>query len=196
MIKMWESGRFSSQQALIKHVQEKKKVTINPKTLSDWLGKYKAKVMIGPPSNRMRDRAAKIPDLDQVVFDYVLTNNLLGGTVTDASIANAAKDAFKALQAVGKVGADVMFKASSGLVSGFKRQCNLASHLRCGESGSVDHEGVQQSRDAIPKILVYLKIGSACNVWNFDETGLWWVALPPLLIVGQRDLRRQWIALH
>ena len=74
-------------------------MSINPKTLSEWLGKFRAKVMTGPPSNKMRDRAVKIPDLNQGMFNYVLTNNLLGGAVTDASISNAAKDAFKAMQA-------------------------------------------------------------------------------------------------
>ena len=36
---LWDSGKFESQQALIQHVATTKKVHINPKTLSDWLGK-------------------------------------------------------------------------------------------------------------------------------------------------------------
>ena len=186
VIELWTTNRFESQQALIKHVQEKKKVTINPKTLSDWLGKLRDKVLQGPPGNRMRDRAPLIPDLDALLHEYVLTHNLLGGTVTDASIAEAAMDAFKSLQARGKVGPNVQFKASSGFVSGFKRRFNLSSHMRCGESGSADTEGIQLAREALPKILADLKIVRACDVWNCDETGLRWVAPPDRTICDRR----------
>ena len=49
---------------------------MNPKTLSDWLRKLRVKVMTGPPGNRMRDGQAKIPDLDELVFEYVVTSNV------------------------------------------------------------------------------------------------------------------------
>ena len=59
--------------------------------------------MTGLPGNRMRDRKALIPDLEQMVFYYVVSNNLLGGSVTDASITHAAKDAYKAMQEAGRI---------------------------------------------------------------------------------------------
>ena len=40
------------------------KIAINPKTLSDWLGKFRDKVMSGMPGSRMRDRLTKMPELD------------------------------------------------------------------------------------------------------------------------------------
>ena len=98
VIAMWDSGKFETQQALIQHVPTTKKVQINPKTLSDWLGKLRQSVMTGPPGNRMRDRKALIPDLEQMVYEYVVSNNTLGGNVTDASLTHAAKDAYKAMQ--------------------------------------------------------------------------------------------------
>ena len=65
--------------------------------------------MTGPPGSRMRDRQPLIPDLGQLVYDNVTSNNMLGGTVTGASIANAQKEAFEAMQATGKVGPDAVF---------------------------------------------------------------------------------------
>ena len=56
---------------------EKKKVTINPKTLSDWCGKFRDEVMQGLPGNRMHDRMSLIPDLDGLLYDYVVSHNLL-----------------------------------------------------------------------------------------------------------------------
>ena len=45
VIAMWESRKFETQQQLIQHVAETKKVQINPKTCSDWLGKFKSQVL-------------------------------------------------------------------------------------------------------------------------------------------------------
>ena len=110
-----ESGKFKSQQEPISHVDKKKHVKIYPKTISDWLEKDGSTVLSGPPGNPMRDRKDKIPDLDQLVYDYVVSNNSLGGTVTHASIANAVMDAFNAMHAAGRVDETIEFKATKGL---------------------------------------------------------------------------------
>ena len=57
-----------------------------------------------------------IPDLDNMVYDYVVSNNMLGGSVTYASITTAATDAYKAIMKAGRVDAAVDFKASAGLI--------------------------------------------------------------------------------
>ena len=68
---------------------------------------YRQSVMTGLPGNRMRDRKALIPDLEQMVSDYVVSNNLLGGSVIDASITHAVKDAYKAMQEAGRISDDM-----------------------------------------------------------------------------------------
>ena len=62
----------------------------------------------------MSYRKAKIPDLDNIVHEYVLSNNTLGGTVTDASIANAATEPFQDMVAAGRIEEGIDFKASEG----------------------------------------------------------------------------------
>ena len=106
---MWDSGKFESQHALFQHVATTKKVHINPKTLSDWLGKFRKSVMAGPRGNRMRDKKALIPDLEQMVYEYVVPNNTLGGTVTNISITHAAMDAFKAMQQARRISNNIVF---------------------------------------------------------------------------------------
>ena len=115
--------------------------------------------MQGPPRKRMSEPAPLIPNLDSLLYEYVLTENLLGGTVTYAYIASESFKAFKAMHARGKVGADMRFKASSGFVFGFKRRFTLRSHLSCGESGSANN-----ARDDAYKILGDLKITRAFGV--------------------------------
>ena len=68
----------------------------------------------------MRDKKGMIPDLDNMVYEYVVSNNMLGGSVTVASIATAATDAYKAMVKAGRVDAALDFKASAGWVNGFQ----------------------------------------------------------------------------
>ena len=51
----------------------------------------------------MRKRAPLIPYPDSLLYEYVLTIKMLGGTVIDSSIEKAAMDAFKAKQAEGRL---------------------------------------------------------------------------------------------
>ena len=128
--------------------------------------------MSGPPGSRMRDRQPKVPELDSLVYDEVVTNNLLGGSTTDASIKENVVELFKAQKARGSVDPKLTFVASNGFPQSFKKRFNLKSHIRCGECGSADLEGVEFAPEALPKVLVELKITEACNVWNCDETGI------------------------
>ena len=142
--------------------------------------------MTGLTVNRMRNTKALKPDLEQLVLDYVVSNNLLGGTVTDASLTHEAMDAFKTMQQAGRLSNDIDFKASTGWVTGFKRRFNLTSLLRCNELSSADQEGVILAKNAVPKVLAELRISQACNVWKCDEIGLRWVAPPDRAICDRR----------
>ena len=70
---------------------------INPKTLSNSPGNYRRSVMTSQPGNHMRDRRASEADLKEMVFDHVVFNNLMGGSMTYASLIHATKDAQKAM---------------------------------------------------------------------------------------------------
>ena len=101
-----------------------------------------SQVLSGTPGNRVSDKKGMIAVLDNMVYDYVVSKNMLGGCVTDASIATTATDAYKAMVKAGRVDVVVYFKASAGSVHGFKCRFNLRLFLRCGEFASADADGV------------------------------------------------------
>lgn len=67
------------------------------------------------------------------------------------------------------------FKGSRGWLDKWKK-CYNVKHLKiCGESGDVHGETVESWKERIPGIIQgYEKE----DVWNMDETGIFWRALP------------------
>ena len=120
----------------------------------------------------MRDTKGMIPDLDNMVYDYIMFNNMVGDTVSDASIANAATDAYKAVVRAGHVDAAMDLKATAGCVYIFKHRFNLRTFLRCGEYAYADVDYVHHGREARSRIIAERKTYHVSNVWNCDETGL------------------------
>ena len=86
---MRDSGNFSSQQALIQHVLETKKIATNTKTLNDWFGKFTKEIMSSPPCYRIRNRQPDVPEVHKLFFDYVVTSSMLSSNTTDARIRQA-----------------------------------------------------------------------------------------------------------
>ncbi|XP_050059747.1 tigger transposable element-derived protein 6-like [Aphis gossypii] len=67
------------------------------------------------------------------------------------------------------------FKASNGWLSSFKNRHNIAWNRVCGESNDVNIDSVNEWKS---KISEYVKDYDACNIYNFDETGLFFHAIP------------------
>ena len=76
----------ASQQAFTQHVLDKKK---DPH-LCDRLGKLRENVIRNPFGSQMRNRQPLVNESDLLVFDFVITNNISGGTTTVANIKKAA----------------------------------------------------------------------------------------------------------
>src|SRR6185503_13058054 len=63
------------------------------------------------------------------------------------------------------------FSAANGWLHGFKRRNNLQSYRKCSEAGSVNSDLLLQQRSKLKSILAGY---NACNIFNCDETGLYW----------------------
>lgn len=67
------------------------------------------------------------------------------------------------------------FKGSQGWLDKWKKRYNVKQLKICGESGDVRGETVESWKERLPEIVQgYEKE----DVWNMDETGIFWRALP------------------
>ena len=67
------------------------------------------------------------------------------------------------------------FKGSSGWLDKWKKHFNVKQLEICGESGDVEGATVDSWQECLPEIILGYKKD---NIWNMDETGLFWQALP------------------
>ena len=67
------------------------------------------------------------------------------------------------------------FKASNGWLDSFRRRHNISFRTLSGESAHIDKRIVENWKLYLPKIT---KGYDPCNIWNLDETGLFWRGLP------------------
>ena len=67
------------------------------------------------------------------------------------------------------------FKGSRGWLDKWKKHFNIKELKICGESGDVEGTTVESWKERLPEIVQgYQKD----DIWNMDETGLFWQALP------------------
>ncbi|XP_060846462.1 tigger transposable element-derived protein 7-like [Rhopalosiphum padi] len=78
------------------------------------------------------------------------------------------------------------FKASSGWLFRFGRRHNITNKKICGESLSADNEAVEPFRKKLNDILKAENILPS-QLYNYDETGLYWRALPDSTQASKAD---------
>lgn len=81
----------------------------------------------------------------------------------------------KALEIAASLGMGEEFKASNGWLARWKQRYNISHRRVSGESGDVSDVTVESWLERLPSILAGYEVQ---DVWNCDETGLFWKALP------------------
>ena len=67
------------------------------------------------------------------------------------------------------------FKGSRGWLDKWKKRFNIKELKICGESGDVEGATVESWKERLPEIVQGYEKD---DIWNMDETGLLWRALP------------------
>ena len=81
------------------------------------------------------------------------------------------------------------FKASNGWLEKFKNRHGIVFRALCGESASVDSTTVEEWKKRLPTLIDSY---STENVYNADETGLFFKLLPDRSMVLSRDSCKGW----
>ena len=76
------------------------------------------------------------------------------------------------------------FKASNGWLQRFRTHHSISHRIISGESASVDQFTVDEWKRRLPSILAQYKDD---DIFNVDETGLFFKALPNYSLVGQKE---------
>jgi hypothetical protein len=96
--------------------------------------------------------------------------------VNQAGIQKKAREVFKRLQQIKELGyADSKFCASNGWFAKFKDRHDIVSKHLHGEAASVLAEDIERARERLRELL---KTWNLEDIFNADETALYWRAMP------------------
>lgn len=117
--------------------------------------------------DRKRRRKARDEEFDEKVMDWFRSATGKGIPVSGPMIQEKARTLARDI--------GIECSASNGWLESFRRRHNIVFKAQCGESGDVDGTVVEDWRDRLPELL-----GSydAKDIFNMDETGLFFRALP------------------
>jgi hypothetical protein len=169
----------SGSKASCRDVAKKFKVSIG--SVSNILKKKEHYInMWGENANKERvkeKRASKFEEVNSAVWEWFVHVRGMGLPITGPLIQGKAKEIAVGMEADG-------FKASNGWLEAFQKRHNVSLRAISGESHDVDSATVEQWLERLPGLL---KDFDAKNVFNCDETGLCFKALPDKTLAVKKD---------
>ncbi|XP_060570902.1 tigger transposable element-derived protein 6-like [Ruditapes philippinarum] len=149
--------------------------------------KRKAEIMEGFDNNAGNDRKrlckrSPVEDINNLMWEWFQNVMKQGVRISGPMLQEKALMYAKELRI-----SEADFKASKGWLNRFRDRHNISFQTVCGESGSVSSETVQQWKDKVPDMI---KGYDKCDIYNMDETGLYFRALPDkTLCVRGEDIK-------
>lgn len=151
-----------------KKIKVANQFSISLSTLTSILKKKDSLLSTSSQSKRMRCREGGFPQLEHCLLEWFMQSRAQNVPISGPLLQDKAKSF-----AV-KLGLN-SFRASDGWLSNFKKRHNLVFKKICGESASVGQEICLQWKE---KLLSLISPYDARNVFNADETGLFYECLP------------------
>ncbi|CAG8670532.1 2937_t:CDS:1 [Ambispora gerdemannii] len=147
---------------LVDWVKKRFNLDVHPSTISRLM---KRKEDIGVNFSAKRQRSVQYPDIENTLLEWILRSQDKI-TLTDAILVEKAKNFAQMLNI-----SDDNIKFSNGWLSKFKKRHNLAQIKKHGEDASADHA---IATAAIPQLREVLKEYDLRDIYNMDETGLFY----------------------
>lgn len=131
-------------------------------------------------SERKVMRTSRFEQMEEALYVWFLQNRTAGNPISGPLLCE------KALFFNARFGDDRNFKASQGWLDNFKKRHGIRSRDFCGEKLSADEASADSFREELKKILEEEGY-DADFVYNADETGLNWKALPNQSLVARHE---------
>nr|XP_034194801.1 jerky protein homolog-like [Osmia lignaria] len=129
---------------------------------------------------RRRIKPSLYDTLEQNLLAWFIERRTLGDFITNAVMMD------KATELKCSMGLPLDFKVSRGWLDGFKKRHNIRLVKVYGESASADQDSAKQFCNDFTKLLEDDSI-NIDNIYNMDETGLLWKALPSKTLAGREE---------
>ena len=153
---------YTSNIDLVNWIRATYQLNVHPSTVSRLL--KRKEIIISNPSAK-RHRTVQHPSLENALYEWVIQMQAKV-ILTDAILMQKAKDFSQLLNIP-----DDDFKFSSGWLSKFKKRHGLKQVKKHGEAASADNAAIVKT---IPKLKEILKSYDLKDIFNMDETGLFY----------------------
>ncbi|XP_035205544.1 tigger transposable element-derived protein 1-like [Stegodyphus dumicola] len=139
-------------------------------------------------------RTALNDKMETLLLMWIKEKEIAGDTITQAAICHKAtaifEDLAKAQRDEGGEGTSTQeaptFKASHGWFERFKKRSGIHNVVRHGEAASADEKATQEFIEAFKKLI----LDEGCipqQVFNCDETGLFWKKMPRRIYITEEE---------
>jgi hypothetical protein len=172
--------------------EEKYKRAIGQSTISDSLSSRYAyldsKHLKQGHEGFSRIRQVQHPVLERALIEWYQLLQGRGINITGDMLKEAARQLWSQIP---ELAVNPPLNFSSGWLDGFKRRHQIKKYRRSGEAGEVDIEVSHERHEHSGELCDIIKSYSPKDLYNMDETGLFWKALPDTTLVERQAGRKK-----